>query len=69
EQFDPANGRLLLIDMRGATPTVVQHKFDLPAALERVPLDDEHILDLADKTLAELVKSHKEVQAFLEGKK
>jgi hypothetical protein len=69
EQFDPADGRVFLVDFRGAEPTVVQHKFDLPAALDRVPLDDEHILNLADKTLAELVKAHKQVQTFVEGKK
>jgi hypothetical protein len=69
EKFNPANGRLFLVDMNGASPTVVQQKFDLPAALPRDPLDDEHIFKLADRTLAELVKSHKEVQAFVEGKK
>jgi hypothetical protein len=69
EKFDPANGRLFLIDMKGESPAIVQQKFDLPAALPRDPLDDEHILKLTDKTLAELVKNHKQVQAFVEGKK
>ncbi len=32
-------------------------------------LDDEHILALADTTLAELAKGHKPVQAFVEGGK
>jgi hypothetical protein len=68
EKFDPANGRLFLVDMNGASPTIVQQRFDLPAPLPRDPLDDEHILKLADKTLAELVKNHKEVQVFVDGK-
>jgi hypothetical protein len=54
--------------MNGASPTIVQQRFDLPAPLPRDPLDDEHILKLADKTLAELVKNHKEVQVFVDGK-
>jgi S1-C subfamily serine protease len=69
QKFDPAEGRLFLIDMSGAAPRIDQVKIDLPAALDLVPLDDEHILALADKTLAELAKGHKVVQAFVEGAK
>jgi S1-C subfamily serine protease len=69
EKFDPANGRLFLVDMNGAAPSVMQQKLDLPSALPRDPLDDEHILKLADKTLADLARSHKQVQAFVDAKK
>lgn len=69
QNFNPADGRLLLIDLSAATPRIVQKKIDLPAALALVPLDDEHILELADKTLDELVKKNDDVRAFTSGKK
>lgn len=69
EKFDPAKGRLFFIDLGGATPQVSQAKIDLPAGLALTPMDDEHILELADKTLADLVKTSKEVRAFVGGGK
>jgi len=69
QKFDPANGRLFLIDLSTEEPRIVQQKIELPAGLVLAPLDDEHILDLADKTLDELAKKNKDVEAFVSGKK
>ena len=68
QTFDPAKGRLFLVDLSVTTPRIVQHKIDLPSALDLPPMDDEHILDLADKTLDELAKKNKSVQAFVDAK-
>jgi S1-C subfamily serine protease len=67
QPFDPAKGRLFLVDLSVTPPRIEQQKIELPAGLALTPMDDEHILELADKTLDELVKN-KIVRAFVGGK-
>jgi hypothetical protein len=69
QKFNPANGRLFFVDLSAATPRVAQKKIELPAALTLVPIDDEHLIDLADKTLEDLSKANDEVRAFASGGK
>lgn len=69
QKFDPANGRLFLVDLSTDEPRIVQQKIELPAGIALEPLDDEHILELADNTLDELAKKNKDVEAFVSGKK
>jgi S1-C subfamily serine protease len=64
QSFQLHEGRLFLVDLQGATPRVVQKKIDLPARLPLAPIDDEHLLELADKTLDGLLKDDA-VRAFV----
>jgi S1-C subfamily serine protease len=68
QPFDPAKGRLFLVDLSATPPRIEQQKVDLPAHLDLPPMDDEHILNLADKALDELAKKNKSVQPFVDGK-
>jgi hypothetical protein len=65
QPFDPAKGRLFLVDLSVTPPRIGQQKIDLPAGLTMPAMDDAHLLELADKTLDELMKKDKAVQAFV----
>lgn len=64
QKFDPANGRLFLVDLTGETPNIVQKKIDLPAGLALPAIDDEHLVELADKTLADLAAKNDDIRKF-----
>jgi S1-C subfamily serine protease len=68
EKYDPASGRVFLIDARESPPRVTQKKIDLTRDYPTLPLDDGQILDLGRKTLEELQKAHEEVRKFLQEK-
>jgi len=69
EKFDPAAGRLFLVDLSKSPAVVTQQKLDLPADFALVRIDDAHLVDLADRTLDDLLNRSAEVREFVKGGK
>jgi hypothetical protein len=69
EKYDPSAGRLFLIDLSQEPARVTQVQADLPTGLPLRPIDDRHLVDLADQTLEDLSQRLPEVRDFLKAGK
>jgi S1-C subfamily serine protease len=63
--FNPADGRVFLIDLRVEPPRVVQKKLPLPAFPMSESLDDGTLLEWSDQAVDELRKADNDVAAFV----
>ncbi|MBS0205028.1 MAG: trypsin-like peptidase domain-containing protein [Planctomycetes bacterium] len=65
QSFDPAAGRVFLIDMQADPPRIVQKKIALPTVAREIPMDDPALLTVADQTLDLLTREDAEIRKFV----
>ncbi len=65
QAFDPAAGRVFLIDLQTDPPRIVQKKIPLPTVTKDILLDDPALLTVADQTLDLLLKNDAEIRKFV----
>lgn len=65
QSFDPAAGRVFLIDLQADPARIVQKKFVLPTVARDIALDDPALLTVADQMLDLLVKDDAEIRKFV----
>jgi hypothetical protein len=69
KRLDPQNGRLLLADLSGAEPLIVQKSIDLPRAGSLTAINNDFVLEVSDRALDELIQKDDDVRNFLRGEK
>ncbi len=66
QSFQPAAGRVFLVDLTAQPPRIVQKNAPLPAELERMAGTQGNVEALANKTLANLVAADADIKEFVE---
>jgi hypothetical protein len=66
QKYDPAKGRVFIVDLTSTPPTVEQQKTALPKDLEPMQKDENAILLIGNKTLTDLAAANDEIQKLVE---
>ena len=69
KRLDPKNGRLLLADLSGGEPVILQKRLDLPDPGALTSMSREFLMDVSDTLLDEFIQKDEDVRNFYRGKR